>query len=227
MVERMSKQRPTMKGVLHAISAVIFGCLAPLLLLEADGDIIVPYAMYLLFLVGHFMASAIFHCLKWDKRVKIYPRKLDHVMIFGKMAATYNLMFETVAYDISDTARFLLVIGTICGITLRLFATKAPKIIIGLPYVLVGWSAIVDYEALFRVRERIPVGANLILTSGLLYTIGAAIYMLRWPNIFPGRMEFHELFHLLNTLGTALLFTAIYNYVIPYRTEMMNSPYAN
>ncbi|MHB1416562.1 MAG: hemolysin III family protein, partial [Chloroflexota bacterium] len=56
----------------------------------------------------------------------------------------------------------------------------------------------------------------LLVTGGLLYTVGAAIYALRWPNPFARVFGFHEVFHLFVIAGSAAFAIAIWVWVVPF-----------
>jgi hemolysin III len=43
---------------------------------------------------------------------------------------------------------------------------------------------------------------GLLLLGGILYTIGAIIYALKWPDPFPRVLGFHEVFHLFVIAGS-------------------------
>jgi hemolysin III len=53
------------------------------------------------------------------------------------------------------------------------------------------------------------------LGGGLLYTAGALIYWLKRPNLVPGMLGFHELWHLFVMAGSACHFWAVLHYVAP------------
>jgi hemolysin III len=56
----------------------------------------------------------------------------------------------------------------------------------------------------------------LILAGGLSYTVGAIIYTMKRPWPFPRIFSYHEIFHVLVILGSALHFAAIYSISLPH-----------
>jgi len=60
-----------------------------------------PLTIYLLGIIGNFGSSAMFHFINWPKHLVIYPRRLDHIMIFVKIAASYYALISTVINDIN------------------------------------------------------------------------------------------------------------------------------
>ena len=55
-----------------------------------------------------------------------------------------------------------------------------------------------------------PEGPWLLVAGGLSYSIGGLIYALRWPDPSPKVFGYHEIFHMLVIVASALHFTAIY-----------------
>jgi hemolysin III len=58
-------------------------------------------------------------------------------------------------------------------------------------------------------------GIAWVFGGGLLYTAGALIYGLKRPNLVPGMLGFHELWHLFVVAGSACHFWAVLHYVAP------------
>jgi len=52
-------------------------------------------------------------------------------------------------------------------------------------------------------------GAVLLMVGGGLYTLGALIYAMKWPNPFPSTLGFHEIFHLLVIAAAVTQFVAV------------------
>ena len=73
-------------------------------------------------------------------------------------------------------------------------------------YVAMGWAVVTRPDALANMP--IPVIA-LIAAGGVSYSVGAVIYVLKKPNLSP-QWGFHEIFHLLILLGSALMVTAVF-----------------
>jgi hemolysin III len=75
-------------------------------------------------------------------------------------------------------------------------------------YVALGWVAVF---VLPQVLHRAGVAALvLIVTGGLIYTVGALVYALKRPNPFPGVFGFHEVFHLCTLLAALCHYVAIW-----------------
>ena len=190
----MSNQRPQFKGYLHAIFGLISILFLPFLISLIPNDISGTIGLYLFGLIGHLLVSATLHLISWEDPT--FFRRLDHVMIFIYIYSSYNATIVTVIPFVQPIVTFFLNFGTIFGIFLRVFFTDLPPLLIGSPYIMVGWSILLDPATVSYGFEHLTEAANLCLLMGLIYTIGGLIYILRWPNPCPRYMGFHEIFHL-------------------------------
>jgi hemolysin III len=58
-----------------------------------------------------------------------------------------------------------------------------------------------------------PAGPWLLVAGGIAYSIGGLIYAVRWPDPNPKLFGYHEIFHMLVIIASALHFAAIYTLV--------------
>ena len=84
---------------------------------------------------------------------------------------------------------------------------------IALPYVVVGWAALVVLPQLFHALG--AVGFTLLLAGGLCYSAGAVVYARKRPDPRPGVFGYHEVFHACTVVGAVLQFVAIAWFVLP------------
>jgi len=103
--------------------------------------------------------------------------------------------------------------GAVAGIVLRQVWLDAPKGVIALPYVVVGWAAVVVLPQLFRALG--GAGFALLLAGGLAYTTGALVYAAKRPNPIPGVLGYHEVFHACTIVGAVLHLVVIAFFVLP------------
>jgi len=52
-----------------------------------------------------------------------------------------------------------------------------------------------------------------LVGGGVVYSLGAVIYALKWPNPFPGYLGFHEIFHLFVIGGSTCHFILMYRFI--------------
>lgn len=207
---------PKLKGVFHLLAMFMYLGATPYLLIDIPHNLVFSVCVYLGAIIGHFGASAALHLGSWTANNLIKMRRFDHIMIFVKIAATYYVAIETVLHGINPLVTWVLTIGTCIGIFFRIFFTNLPNYLIGLPYLLCGWSIALDPYIVINVLYEIPLGTSIFIMGGVFYTIGGIIYMRQHPNPWPGYMEYHELFHFFSILGALGFSICIFGYAIPH-----------
>jgi hemolysin III len=141
-------------------------------------------------------------------------RRADHSTIFVAIAGSYTAVAGIALTGWARTAVLLIVwIGAAVGITLRQVWLDAPKWVIALPYVAVGWAAVVVLPQLYRALG--PAGFAFLLAGGLAYSAGAVVYALKKPNPVPGVFGYHEVFHACTIVGAVLHYACIAFFVLP------------
>ncbi|GAA1287432.1 hemolysin III family protein [Pseudonocardia aurantiaca] len=186
-------------ATLIAVSAALVGGAAAL-----------ATSVYSVTILGLFGTSALYHRRTWrTARSRAVMKRLDHSMIFLFIAGTYTPV-AALAMD-PGTARWVLIVvwaGALAGVVLKTVWPHAPAWV-GVPiYIALGWMAAFVIPAML-------VGGGvaalvLLLTGGLLYTVGAVFYATRWPNPWPATFGFHEFFHAATVLAAICHYIAIW-----------------
>jgi hemolysin III len=141
-------------------------------------------------------------------------RRLDHSMIFLLIAGTYT-PFALLVLDGTLAVVILSVVwaGALGGIVLKLVWIDAPKPLVALLYVLLGWVAVAAFPDLL---DGLGVTSMvLVAAGGLLYTAGAVVYTLGRPDPVPTVFGYHEIFHALVIAAAALQYAVIAFFVVP------------
>lgn len=82
-------------------------------------------------------------------------------------------------------------------------------------YLCLGWVIIVPAPIIFPNLS--PWALTWVATGGLAYSLGAVIYVRKWPNPWPERFGFHEVWHLFVLAGAGAHFVFNYSFVAaPY-----------
>jgi hemolysin III len=89
----------------------------------------------------------------------------------------------------------------------------APKWAVAIPYVAAGWIAVGALPEFFHYLG--VLGFSLMLGGGLLYTLGAVVYALRRPELWPRVFGYHELFHGCTVLAAAMHLSLIAFVLLP------------
>jgi hemolysin III len=101
----------------------------------------------------------------------------------------------------------------LAGVGLQFAWSAAPKWVMAVLCVAVGWVALATLPELWHEVGPVPIA--LLVGGGALYTLGAITYALRRPDPAPTVFGYHEVFHAL-VIGAALLhFVAVAGWVLP------------
>ncbi len=202
--------KPAARGFIHAVAAPL--ALANgicLIVFGHDAGQKISAAVFMCASLVLFAFSAVYHIGDWNQRVKAIMRKIDHSNIFVLIAGTYTPL-TWVLLDGWDRAICLTVVwtGAVLGTFMHVYWTTAPRWLNVLLYVAVGWVAVWYLPQIWDAGG--PAIVWLVAAGGIVYTIGALFYALKWPNPWPRAFGFHEFFHLCTFLGFACHAVAIW-----------------
>ena len=85
------------------------------------------------------------------------------------------------------------------GSASKLVWLDAPRLLSTGFYLVLGWAILFAMPALTQVLA--PGGLTLLFAGGLLYSVGAIVFVLERPNFYPGVLGHHELWHLFVLAG--------------------------
>ncbi|MDT4916793.1 MAG: hemolysin, partial [Pseudonocardiales bacterium] len=136
-------------------------------------------------------------------------KRLDHSMIFVFIAGTYT---PIAALTLSRTAAIAVLAvvwtGASFGVLLKTAWPDAPRWLSASCYIGLGWvAAFVMPDILHNAGIAAFV---LIVTGGVVYTVGGVVYALKRPNPLPGVFGFHEVFHLCTLIAALCHYVAIW-----------------
>jgi hemolysin III len=208
--------KPRLRGVSHQWAffvSLVTG--AALVLAAPSGRATAAAAIYACSVAGLFGASALYHRINWSTTgARRWMRRLDHSMIFLLIAGTYT-PFAVLALDGPLATAILVVVwaAALGGIVLKLAWIDAPKWLVALIYVAIGWVALAAFPQLL---SKLGVTATaMVAAGGLLYTAGALVYARRRPDPAPTVFGYHEIFHALVILAAALQYAVVAFWVLP------------
>jgi len=208
--------KPRLRGVSHKWAffvSLVAG--AALVLAAPTGRAVLATAIYATSVAALFGASALYHRVDWASvRARRWMRRLDHSMIFLLIAGTYT-PFALLALEGTLASVMLIVAwaGAAAGIVMKLVWIDAPKWLVALTYVLLGWMGVAVVP---QMLADIGVTATMLVAAGgALYTVGAVVYALRRPDPAPRVFGYHEIFHALVIAAAALQFAVVAFYVVP------------
>ncbi len=185
--------RPMLRGWSHLAAGIAAVAIYPTLIVFSPG-IRLPVALFGAAVIGLFGVSGLYHCFFWGTRAHGAFQRLDHAMIFIVIAATYTPIALRGLSGSAQTAVLSLVwTGALIGAFTQLAMPRLPRSITVSLYIIVGWAIA---PVVHQVWGSLGVaGFILLLTGGLLHTLGAVVYAVERPNPFPRWFGFHEIFH--------------------------------
>lgn len=158
--------------------------------------------VYAVSLTAVFGASAAYHCRDWSPEALRRMKRLDHSMIYVLIAGSYtpaSLLVLRGAWSVVVLS--LVWAGAAVGITLKLVRIDGFHVLTGFLYMALGWLALVALPQ--PVRGLSPVATALMVTGGVLYTLGAMVLARRRPDPAPRVFGYHEVWHAFMTAAVA------------------------
>ena len=212
----LSVTKPRLRGVSHQWAFFVSVAIgAALVVVAPAGQPRLAAAIYALSVAALFGTSALYHRITWaSQTARRWMRRLDHSMIFFLIAGTYT-PFALLVLE-GDLATVILIVvwaGALGGIFMKLVWIDAPKPLVAILYLALGWVAVAAFPSML---DKLGItGSVLVAVGGLLYTVGALVYAFQRPDPAPRVFGYHEVFHALVILAAALQYAVIAFYVIP------------
>ncbi len=169
---------------------------------------IVSTIVYISSLFLLFLASAVYHTIITTPNTLGIFRKIDHSAIYLLIAGTYTPFCVNAFSGFWKWGLLAIIWGLAAiGIGVKIFFIRAPRWVTAGVYVLMGWLSV------FAAREMLstlsPVTVAWLFAGGVIYTLGAAVYVSRRMDFIPGRFGFHEVWHIFVLLGALAHFVAV------------------
>lgn len=219
-IPKYSLAEELLNSISHGLGAV-FGIIATVLMLiktipSEDPFKIVSSIIYGLSLIILFTISCVYHALAKNKAKKVL-RILDHDVIYILISGTYTpymlvalrpynvwgLGTSVVAYGMFAFVWVCCIVGAIFN-SINIHKYKALSMTC---YLLSGWTVVVALFVLWNIIT--PAGVLLLLSGGIVYTIGAVLYA-----IGSKKKYFHSIFHFFVLAGAILMFISVYCFVL-------------
>jgi hemolysin III len=164
--------------------------------------------VYSISMILMFSASTALHLPKVSDRVRNILNRLDHSAIYLMIAGSYTPFLYNVLQHEGWRWGSLWVIWLLAaaGVIYKLFLYRKNNSVSTLTYIAMGWLALALIPQALPLLP--PVVTVLILSGGIVYSVGAVIFSIRKPN-FHRYFGFHELWHIFVLGGSALHFAAL------------------
>ena len=208
--------KPRLRGVVHQWAFFVSVALGSVLVLTApSGRATGAAAVYAACVAVLFGSSALYHRVNWrSTAARRWMRRLDHSAIFLLIAGSYT-PFALLVIDgvLADVILAVVWGGAAAGIVLKLVWIDAPKWLITVIYLALGWVVVAAGPDLFE--ELGFTAAGMVALGGALYTVGALVYAFRRPDPVPTVFGYHEVFHVLVVLAAGLQYAVVAFWVLP------------
>jgi hemolysin III len=203
-------------GMSHFVGALLSVLALVVLLVAAHGRAwyVVSFAIYGSTLILLYAASALAHSLHCSPRVEAWLDRCDYTAIFLLIAGTYTpLCLITLR---GPTGWWLL--AGVWGLALSgiasLYIWKSrknwPRVLV---YLLMGWLSVLAIRSIVGALP--AAGVAWLFGGGMVYSLGAVVFMTNRPNLWPGRFVAHDLWHVMVLTGSACHFILMLVFVAP------------
>lgn len=192
-------------GVVAIVLCVIFSAIHH----NAYG--VVASAIFGTTLVILYTMSSIYHGLNEKLKAKKVFQVIDHCSIFLLIAGSYTPFTLCTLREYSPALGWT-IFGIIwflaaLGIVLNAIDLKKYKIFSMICYLIMGWCIIIKGALLPELLGK--SGFILLLSGGIVYTIGAILY-----GLGKKKKWMHSIFHIACVIGSLLHFLCILLYVV-------------
>lgn len=175
--------------------------------------LVVGFSIFGSALILLYCTSAFYHFLCKTGRAKKVFQKIDHIMIYFLIAATYT----PICFILPNRGFGWSVFGTIWGLaffgaSLKVVGGKVKNIFSTIMYLSMGWLGVGALSSLLQIMPK--HGVLWLLAGGLAYSAGVIFFSL--DDYFPRTRWFglHEVFHLFVLAGSFSHFWFMFYYVL-------------
>jgi hemolysin III len=169
------------------------------------------YGACLIFL---YLASTLYHSLHGGPHRINRLLMIDQVGIYLLIAGTYTpvcliTLRGTVGYSLLAVIWAIAIVG----IAVRVLWRGAPPWLCVSAYLVMGWLCVTAAQPLWRAFT--PTAFTWLFAGGVIYTIGAVVFALERPRLWPGVFSSHELWHCFVLAGSACHYMMMVQGVLP------------
>jgi hemolysin III len=216
-IQEKTQIRESMSGLTHFIGAILSTVGLTLLIMETARPLrpwhFATFMVFGLSMIALYTASTMFHWLPLSKEWILKLRKLDHIMIFIFMAATYTpfclIPFRGV-FGWSIFISIWIIAGL--GAVFKLYWINVSKKLCISIYLFAGFFSLTATGHIVNLLQ--PWAIFWLAAGGLSYMIGVSFYALEKSVEKTPFFGYHELFHIFVMLGSTAHFWVIYRYII-------------
>ena len=165
--------------------------------------------LYLVGMIGSYLASTIYHALKEDSPWKRKLRKWDHAAIYWHIAGSYSPITLLAMRNHGYWGWLLFSFVWLCAIAgsiISFIKLKEHSNIETICFVVMGLSVLVAFKPLLDTVQTWAV--IMIILEGVFYITGAAFYSLN------KKKYMHTVFHFCVLVGSIFHIIAVWNILV-------------
>lgn len=196
-------------------AGVVFSLLGGVVLLASTAGrplYLVAFGIYCASLVLLYVASALAHSVHCDPPLAERFDRLDYTAIFVVIAGTYTpFCLVTLRGTVGWWLFAAVWITAACGIAIVYFGNPTrhwPRV---LTYVAMGWLGACAAPQLLRALPITAIAG--LIGGGVVYSVGALVYLTKRPRLWPGVFGYHDLWHCMVLAASAIHFYVVLAYV--------------
>jgi hemolysin III len=214
----MPALREPANAVTHLVGSLLsVAALAPLLWLGSrtgDRRAIIGLSIYGVSQLACYVTSTLYHALRISPAGMERLLRLDCVLVFAFIAGTYTPVCLVALHDGWRWGLLGSVWGiALAGLVLKLWWLHGPLWLSTALYVAMGWVALGALPAITRALPAASIAW--FVAGGVVYTVGALIFVFDRPWPRPGVFEAHAIWHLCVVGGSACCFWATVDFLRP------------
>jgi hemolysin III len=206
---------PRMRGRFHQVAFFVsIPAGITLTALARGAEARVAATIFAACLTALFGVSAAYHRGRWTEQARAIMKRLDHSMIFVFIAGSYTpvtLLALRPAWGITLLA--LAWTGAAAGVVITVLRLERWRAVGFTMYLVLGWLAVFATPQLLDALSAVEMG--LLVTGGVLYTVGAVILARGRPDPRPAVFGYHEVWHTFVVGASACHFTLVLLLVHP------------
>lgn len=201
-------------GLSHLVGALLSVAALIVLLVRADGRVwhVVSFAVYGTCLVLVYVASAMTHSIYCSPETSDRLDRFDYAAIFLMIAGTYTPLCLVPlrgpwGWALLAGVWSLAIAGVLSVYIWRTHSRWARVIL----YVCMGWLVLFEMGEILRTFP--PAAIGWLIAGGVVYSLGAVVFITNRPNLWPGRFIAHDLWHVMVLVGSLCHFMVMHDFV--------------
>lgn len=209
------KMQNPIRGFLHGGAALAAVIATPFIFMHASTwTARVAVLVFGAAMVALYLTSSLYHSIPWSGLWKKRMQRADHSMIYVLIAGTYT---PIIAITLEPPWRWIALVVVwsivVVGIGQHMFFPREEQGFSVALSTTLGWlGVLLAWPFLQKVGV---LGGVLAAVGGALYTVGMVFLVTNRPRLWPRVFSYHEVFHVMVVLATAVHFFLVWRYILP------------